>query len=283
LRRCFLARRTQACIFEYLALGWMRPAVLPGMLSLVDTHDVVSQRDAELHAMGAVLDRRVMSAEEEAAQLRAFDHVIAICRPDAEVFRQWVGHERVLLAQHAHPLRLQAIRPQLRRLLFVGNFYEPNVDGLRWFIDQVWPRLAGSGLVLDIVGAVGPAMGLADGDGLCVHGQIDNLATAYAAADLSINPVRHGSGLKIKTVEALAHGLPLVATSHATRGLEHGAGVAFLVADDAEAFARAISSLAAEPPARQRLAAGAAEFAAAEFSERACYGPLMAALGAAAA
>ena len=280
----FVARPQHACIVEYLSLGWLRAGIPPGVLTLVDTHDVVHRRDAELVALGERLDRPLLSAAEEQAQLRAFDRVIAISEPDAAVFRSWLGAERVILAPHAHPLQPAPWRPDLRRLLFVGSGYLPNQHGLHWFLHEVWPRLAHLELQLDVVGQVGPAMRLRSVHGVQVHGPVDSLSEAYAVADVCINPVQHGSGLKIKSVEALAHGLAMVASPHAVRGLmgargTGNAGDAFLVANDATAFAAAIEDLAANPAQRQRLVQSALRLAGELFSEAACYGNLCHALG----
>jgi glycosyltransferase involved in cell wall biosynthesis len=274
----FRAVPQQACIVEYLSLGWLRAAIPPGVLTLVDTHDVVHRRDAELVALGERLDRPLLTAAEEAARLRAFDAVIAISEPDAEVFRSWLGEARVILAPHAQPLRPAPWREPLRRLLFVASGYRPNAVALGRFLHEAWPRLAARGLQLDVVGQVGPVMRLPPLPGVQVHGVVDDLDAAYDAADLALNPVAHGSGLKIKTVEALAHGLALVATPHAVRGLEAGAGSAFALAEDPLEMAAAIEVLAEDPAQRRRLAEGGLRLAAERFSVEACYGPLLAAL-----
>jgi len=286
LQAFFAAQPQQACIVEYLSLGWMRRAIPPDVLTLVDTHDVVSQRDAELATL-APLDRPVLRPEQEAAQLRVFDRVIAISAADAAVFAGWVGPGRVLLVPHLQTLRPLSLRAQARRALFVGSAYAPNLDGLRWLLQNVWPALADTGLQLDVVGDVGPrlglGLGLADAPGLRVHGRVADLEAAYAAADIVVNPVRHGSGMKIKTVEALAHGLPLVSTGHGVRGLAHVPDdPAFVVADDAAAFALALRHLATDSAARQRLGRRALQLAEDCFAEGPALRPLLAALGQAA-
>lgn len=274
----FRACPQHACIVEYLSLGWLRAAVPPGVQTLVDTHDVVHRRDAELLALGERLDRPLLSAAQESAQLRAFDRVIAISEPDAEVFRAWVGAARVIVAPHAQPLRPAPFRERLQRLLFVASAYLPNQQGLHLFLHQAWPRLAGLGLQLDVVGQVGPAMRLRSGLGVQVLGPVDDLDTAYDAADLCINPVISGSGLKIKSVEALAHGLALVASPHAVRGISATGEEAFVVADGPAGFADAIHALAGDAARRRRIAQAALQCAGRQFSPAACYGPLLAAL-----
>ena len=272
VRRHFEQQAPQACIVEFLRLAWMRQAMPPGVLTLLDTHAVASEHDA------SVLGGRAFSAEQERRQLQAFDRVIAICEPDAAVFRGWLGDERVVLAPYAHPVVPLPLRPHIEHLLVVAGDYGPNIEGLQWLLDEAWPALRAKGLQLHVVGAVGPAMKLVTADGLHVHGVVPDLGAAYAAADLCINPVRLGGGLKIKTVEALAHGRPLVTTSHGARSLEADAGTAFVVADDAQALVAAVRRLVDRPDEAAALSQAALALARRRFDDDACYGPLLQAL-----
>jgi hypothetical protein len=76
-----------------------------------------------------------------------------------------------------------------------------------------------------------------------------------------INPQQFGTGLSIKGVDALLHGRPLVTTASGARGLEDGAGTAFLQAGSAQHFAGLVVELLRDPERRAALAARAAEFA----------------------
>ena len=272
----FFAQSAQdACIVEYLSLGWLRRAIPPGVFTLVDTHDVASRRDADFLRFGQQPAWPTIDAAQERARLALFDRVLAICRPDAEVFAGWVGAERVVLVPHAVAQAPQVVRPVARRVLFVGSAYAPNLLGLRWFMDTVWPRVAAAGLTLDVVGMAGLVLSRPFPDSVAVRGIVADLEQAYAAADLCVNPVRFGSGLKIKTVEALAHGRPLITTTHGMRGLEPWAGRAFLVADTADAFAHALVNLVWRQPARARLASEGLSLVQSDFSPDVCYGPLL--------
>jgi hypothetical protein len=281
----FFRRHPQdACIVEYLSLAWMRPAIPPGVLTVLDTHDVASEYEAGLAAIGR-LDRAPISPADERRQLDTFDLVTAISRPDAAVFSSWLGPARVVPLQPAwvpDPLP-PAERPpgQARRLLFVGSRAAPNAEGLSWFLREVWPQLADLALQLDVVGGVGQGLDIGQAVGVQRHGMVAELRPWYGAADLCINPVRHGSGLKIKSVEALAYGRPLVATAHAARGLEPHAGRAFLVADHAAGFAQAIRMLLQNPAQARALAQEGLALVQREFEASRCYAPLLQALGAA--
>lgn len=275
----FFARSPQhACIVEYLSLGWLRAAVPPGVLTLVDTHDVASQRDADFLQLGHRPAWQTIDQTQERARLAVFDRVLAICQPDADVFAAWLGAGRVLLVPHAMAENAQVVRPAAARVLFVGSSYLPNLVGLRWFIEFVWPRVAEAGLTLDVVGAAGLMLAKPHPDAVQVHGVVADLGQAYAAADICINPVRFGSGLKIKTVEALAYGRPLVTTAHGMRGLQAFEGRAFLVADTAAEFAVTLIDLASRPLERARLADEGLRLIRAAFSDAACYGSLRAEL-----
>ena len=248
--------------------------------ALVDTHDVASQRDADFLQLGHQPAWQTIDAAQERRRLAVFDRVLAICQPDADVFAAWLGAGRVLLVPHAMAENGQVLRAVAARILFVGSAYLPNLIGLRWFPEFVWPRAAAAGLTLDVVGAAGLMLAKPYPHAVQVHGVVADLEQAYAAADICINPVRFGSGLKIKTVEALAYGRPLLTTAHGMRGLQAFEGRAFLVADTADEFAATLLDLASRPPERARLAGEALRLIRADFSDEACYGLLPAELAA---
>jgi len=276
----FRACPQRACIVEFMQLRWMLAAVPAGVLKLIDTHAVASQHDAQLARIGVKFRSPIINEAQERQALASFDRVIAICEADAEVFERWLGAERVVLAPHAHEVRRTEVRDGMEQLMVVAGDYAPNREGMAWLLAQVWPRLRSldARLVLNIVGSIGPAMGLRDGPGLRVHGIVPDLEPLYAAADLCLNPVRFGAGLKIKTVEALAHGRPLLTTQHGARSLEAHAGKAFAVADTADDFVAEALRLRDSPAARRQLADAALALAQARFSADACYGDLIAAL-----
>lgn len=105
-------------------------------------------------------------------------------------------------------------------VLYVGNLHTPNnVLGLKWFASRVAPLLEGSYIV---VAGSNPARKLCDtlrNANVEVIANPEEVQGLYDRARVLINPVWHGSGVNIKTVELLATGKPLVSTSAGTRGL----------------------------------------------------------------
>jgi glycosyltransferase involved in cell wall biosynthesis len=129
-----------------------------------------------------------------------------------------------------------------QRAIFVASFaYEPNRNGLRFLLDEVFPRvwveLPDARLAL-----VGGGLDQAPSDDPRVEtpGFVENLAATYARASCAVIPLLQGGGTPLKFIEALAYGLPTVATPLAAAGLEVRDGEHCLIAQDGESFAAAI-------------------------------------------
>ena len=238
--------------------------------TFLDTNDLVSDRTRSMAAL-RVRDEYPLTEDEEIALLRLYDKVICIQPAEYAKVAGWLGAEKVVLA--AHPVA--AIEVTLRHTAsvigFVASRWHANVDGLQWFIQQVWPALAGTGLHLDVYGYVGEAFPRLRIPGIRFMGFIEDLAACYANIDIAINPVRYGAGLKIKTVEAMARGLPLVVSTQGASGLEDLAGQAFLVADEAGAFAEHIRTLAGSLSLRQTMSRAAHSHVALHFGADQCF------------
>lgn len=122
----------------------------------------------------------------------------------------------------------------------------PNADGLIWFAREVLPRVVAKvpGCRLLVTGGNPPEDVLRlEGPDVEFVGMVPNLDDFYDRVRAVISPTRFGAGVKIKTVEALQHGVPVVATREASRGLEPSAFDALHVSDDPAVFADMLVSL----------------------------------------
>jgi glycosyltransferase involved in cell wall biosynthesis len=129
-----------------------------------------------------------------------------------------------------------------QRAIFVANFaYEPNRNGLRFLLDEVFPRVWAElpEAKLALVGA-GLEQPPAADPRVETFGFVDDLRGAYARASCAVVPLLQGGGSPLKFVEALAYGLPVVATPRAAAGLEVRDGQHCLVAESGESFATAL-------------------------------------------
>lgn len=144
------------------------------------------------------------------------------------------------------------------RLLLVGSMsYAPNADGARWFCEAVVPHLKATEATvsLSIVGRGPPSDILAmDGrDGVRVYPDVPSVQPYYADAQISIVPIRYGGGTRIKILESLAYGRPVVSTTIGAEGLDLTPEHDILLADTPEAFARQIRRLVSDRGLWQRL------------------------------
>jgi glycosyltransferase involved in cell wall biosynthesis len=142
----------------------------------------------------------------------------------------------------------ELFRPREQRrcrfAVFVGSTHKANVFSLDWFLTQVYPLgLMDPRLVILIVGTVGEALVDLDLPNVYCTGRLSDLQPVYAAADVILLPIRIGTGLPIKSLDALTAGAPFVATSaaiSAVPGLVDAVGVF----DSPEAFASRVMELA---------------------------------------
>lgn len=276
LRQFFATRTFDLCWIEKTELSFLLPLVPAGVRTIVDTHDLLSQR-CQSYAARGLPDHTPLSEDEEREVLALYDRVICIQGEDRALVERWLGPGRALLTPHPATLTRQIQREVVRSIAFIASRWNTNEDGIRWFIAEVWPAVHQAGITLDVYGWICDALeDCATVPGLRRHGHQLSLDAAYARADVVINPVHAGAGLKIKSVEALANGLPLLTTSEGARGLRELHGKALWIADSAGEFSAALKRLLAEPALRARLAAGAFDHASTHFTPAACFGAIRA-------
>lgn len=269
----------QAIIVEYVRLAYVlrdgADAVPPGCITLVDTHDVQHERQSRFHERGERHDIDITPAEEAAA-LATAQIGIAIQATDAAKLRALLPDLEVIVAGFPADIVSLPYRESLPvRIGFFGSSMLPNVQAARTLISTHFTTLRerhGSDVELHIYGGVStPLASTPTGPGVFLHGFVDDLTSAYRELDIIANPVDFGGGLKIKNVEALCFGRPLVTTPIGAEGMEDGSGIAFVLADDGGDFTAALEALVVNPQRRVGLGQAAYAYAASHFSEAAAY------------
>ncbi len=146
--------------------------------------------------------------------------------------------------------------PQPNSLVFTGSFtYLPNYEAMYWFISEVYPRVQAQipEIQLTITGNHANRS-LPSANNVFLSGFVDDVRPLVARAGVSVVPLHTGGGTRLKILEAMALGTPVVATSKGAEGLDIEVGKHLSVADTPEAFAGEIVRLLREPGLRQRLA-----------------------------
>ena len=143
--------------------------------------------------------------------------------------------------------------------MFVGKMdYRPNVDAVVWFVDAVLPlvRSVVPGFELSIVGRdpVPRVRALARRPGVRVVGRVHDTVPYLHGSAVAVVPLRAGSGSRLKVLEAMATGTPLVSTTIGVEGLDVEPGRHFVAADGPVEYADAIVDLLGDPARRRQLA-----------------------------
>lgn len=232
---------------------------------------------------GATRDPRAIWSRLQYPRVRRFerwacrtaDAVIAVSEDDASCLRELDASIAVTVVPNGvdlpaanGPERSPADPP---RLLFSGTMdYRPNVEGIAWFVQQVWPLLAREPIALDIVGRdpVASVRALA-GAGVTVVGPVPSMAPYLARAAAAVVPIRSGGGSRLKILEAMAAGVPVVSTSVGISGIAATPGVHHLCADDAGSFAEAIRRTLADPAGAGERARAARQLVESSYDMRA--------------
>jgi len=142
-------------------------------------------------------------------------------------------------------------------LVFSGSMdYSANIDAVVWFVNQIWPELhrQNPALAFSIVGRdpTAEVRALA-GAGISVTGTVPDVRPYYSGALAAIVPLRFGSGTRLKILEAMAAGIPVISTKLGAEGLDLEDGTHLLLADSPDEMIAAAGRLAATPELWQRL------------------------------
>jgi len=193
-----------------------------------DAHVVVSQRDAD--------------------RMRAIN-------PDARIFVIENGVDTAFYADLEEKAELPACR-----IVFVGSMdYHANIDGAVNFANSAWPRLRKRqpGLIFTIVGKdPAPAVReLGQLPGIDVTGTVDDVRPFYREAIAAVVPLNVGGGSRLKILEAMAAGVPVVSTTLGAEGLDVQHDENIVIADTNEELIESINSVVENEERRHHLIA----------------------------
>lgn len=204
------------------------------------------------------LSRRLLAAEKQAAA--DFDALVPISEPDLRWFNETAKGKPICLSETGaeEAVRLPEPHGADLRVGFIGSLnWHPNVTGIKWFINKVWPcvvekipsatlQIAGRGLRQN-------ETVLPSGKNIVIAGEVDDARAFITSCHVIIAPLFAGSGLRIKIIDAMSAGRPLVATPVAVEGLQAENGRELAVAGDPESFCSTLITLLRDPLRRAAM------------------------------
>lgn len=263
LRRQLPADPYHAVIVNYAVQTAFFSLFPPETVKILDTHDRLTDR------YRLYLDRGVepvrwhsLRRRDEQKALRRADRIWAITESEREYFQSLVPERTVSTLTHVTPYRPIPVRDEEKArnsVLMIGSANRINLDGLAWFLERVWPGVVrrAPGARLLVAGSIcgDPEVRQRVDSSACpgsveLYGRYGSDEEIYSQADICINTMRFGTGLKIKTLEALSYGKVVVTTSEGASGLEKLEGEGMIRSDDPEEWIGILAGLLADPARR---------------------------------
>lgn len=205
---------------------------------IVDTHDFLTAqfKYAKKFKMGKFF-------ESEINMLKLFDKVVVISNEEKYLFSQFVNNE-VALITHPLPNKFSPSNSAKKYdIIYVGSDNNHNVTGAKWFFEKVHPLLPPTIKIVVIGGVV---KSIADYPNVEKIKFAQNLDDFYGNSKMAICPIFSGTGLKIKVIEALSYGLPVICSEKGVDGMINKTNNGCLATDDATQFAAYVVNLATD-------------------------------------
>jgi sugar transferase (PEP-CTERM/EpsH1 system associated) len=257
---------------------------------ILSTHNIESerlQRESRISAFGfrrlaVAVDGMFFPAWEERA-LQHFDGISAVSESD----RRWIADRapkaQVALAPNGVDTAGFASRDErsvsTNKIVFTGVMdYPPNVDAVVWFVNDIWPllRKRKPDAQFVIVGARPSAAvsALGQRDGVTVTGAVEDIRPYVAEAFAFVVPLRSGGGTRLKILQAMAIGCPVISTAIGAEGLAVTNGEDILFAETPEDFVSQVLALERSATLAHTLGAAGRTLVAERYDWSACLAPI---------
>ena len=261
-------------LMAYLPL--IRRAARKRPLAVLDWHNIESELmhqygDRESNSFRKAYAKRTarLMSEFEKRALREFDAHVVVSEPDAERLRKLNSDARIFVIENGVDTAYYSDvaagasngTSTTNRIVFVASMdYHANINAAISFARDVWPRAREQkgDLIFTIVGRdPGPEVReLASLPGVEVTGTVDDVHPYYHEALAAIVPLRAGGGSRLKILEAMAAGVPVISTTLGAEGLDVKSGENILIADSDDQLTEAIIELAENVNQRTGLIEG---------------------------
>lgn len=256
-------------------LFWIADLIRSRSKVYLDAHDLISKR-SELLKKGGHIDHTI-DVDLEKQIFKKFDKVIFLQNEEFEIGASWIGKERCLLCPHPVQGLQKKHQKEISQIVFFASRAKPNIDGIIWFHDHVLPKVLHLQHKFSIYGTICLEKDLEKRcPNLFFKGTVEDLPSFYRSIDISIHPALYGTGLKIKNIEALSYGVPLVTTPSGAQGIKEHQDNLFLLAETSEEFAEKIDLLASNFSMRKKIGRNAFIYSRENWTPEKCFETLLA-------
>lgn len=216
---------------------------------------------------------------QESTLYKACDMVLTCSEKDKEVFQQLNQNKiRAVTVPNGVDTKTNTVRlPEFSsnecNIIFCGSLdYEPNYVGMIWFLKTVWPSLINkfSFIKLTIVGKGIPDSEMMELIRKCINikfvGETEDVTPYYRDSQLAIIPILNGSGTRLKILEAMSLGVPVISTTIGAEGIDYTKGKNIIIADNADQFINKLETFVSNPADNICISENARELVEKEYS-----------------
>lgn len=246
---------------EYVTLSKVLTYFDNKVIKVIDTHDVFTNRDKVYKHIKNLESYFYFSTtkSEEAKGLKRADIIISIQDKEKRVIKDIINNKKKVVTIGEI---MECYKPSIsnnKNILFVGSGITLNIQALEYFLNKVYPIIKSAEPECKFIIAGNICNGIKDSKQYIKLGFVKDIDEVYNNSRLVINPVLAGTGLNIKTIEALYYSKPLVTTYEGARGLKNPKNIC-LVSNSSDEFANNVINVLRDDNLAYHLALNAYKF-----------------------
>ncbi|MBO9717178.1 MAG: glycosyltransferase [Pseudoxanthomonas sp.] len=248
---------------------------LPRVLDTVDLHYLRESREAELSGNPWLMRTALATRAHEWRAVKSSSTTWVVSDVERALLQAGIPGADIKVVPNLHSIQSGIGGPEEREgLIFVGGArHPPNVDGLEWFLAEVYPVLHEMlrGCPIHLVGEGLPEslahVPASRRIGVEIHGHVPDIGPLLSRAKVGIAPLRFGAGVKGKINQYMSYGIPTVATPMAIEGMHLSPGRDVLAAEAPEDFAAAVATVYRDIDLWRTISAAGLDNVRAHFSD----------------
>lgn len=258
LRQQISTKSYRAVIVNYAPYSFYLDLFGNRTKKIIDTHDRLADRYKLFSDNNQPpADWYSLRRKDEKRALSNADVIWAITEDENSHFRALVENKKieVFTLTHLIPYDKKGGNKSSKSVIMIGSENRLNIEGLEWFMNQVWNKLRHYDMEFTflIAGSICNVLeGYVEDDRVRLLGLFDSPDEIYSMGEIFINPMQSGTGLKIKSFEALAHGKFVISTKAGATGLDKLVGNGLACSDDPAEWIRQIRALFNDPEEKRK-------------------------------
>lgn len=228
---------------EYVKFSKLFTKFDNSVLKVIDTHDVFAYRERMFLAQNMKPEMFYMTKHQEKKGLERADVIVSIQDKETAYFQKLFHNKKVVVTIGDRRKAVFSDIAYNKDILFVGADYGPNITAIKWFVHNVFPQILEQDAEVRLLVAGKVCGSIETVNNVIKLGYVEDLDDLYANVRIVINPIRFGTGLNIKSIEALSHLRPLVTTTIGAKGISGNGREIFKLANTEKQFVQEIMAL----------------------------------------